>query len=359
MRVLFITRKWPPAMGGIETYSVELVSALRSQGVDVDLKALPGKPNGSAPGAASIVSFGLRTAISLLARRGDWAAVHGGDLAIWPLAALARLRNGRAPMVLSAHGTDISFAGRDGVTAWLYRQYLKACIAMLRRQNLTIAANSEATAALVRTLGFPKVQVIPLASRAAAPKGEKLPGRYLLFAGRLERRKGLSWLVDKVLPALPDDLRLVVAGTRWDASEEAALAHPRSEYLGQLDRARLATVMAGAVAVVAPNIALGRGHFEGFGLVAVEAAAAGAILLASDIDGFTSSVIDGRSGRLLPAGDASSWIAAIQEIAAWPPEKAEAARTLAQETAAAHFSWERVARETVELYGEKSGQGER
>lgn len=354
MRVLFITRKWPPAMGGIETYSFELVEALRSQGLDVDLKALPGQPDGSAPGAASIIGFGLRTAAGLLTRRGHWAAVHGGDLAIWPLAALALLRARRASLVLSAHGADIAFAGRDGLAAWLYHYYLKTCILLLRRQGLTIAANSEATAALVRKMGFPAVRVIPLASRAIDLQGENLPGRYLLFAGRLERRKGLSWLIDNVLPELPTDLRLVVAGTRWDASEEASLDHPRVEYLGQLDQSRLATAMAGAVAVVVPNIAAGRGHFEGFGLVAVEAAAAGAILLASGIDGFTSSVIDGKSGRLLPAGDASSWIAAINEIAAWPPEKTEAARTLARKTAAAHFSWDRVAGETIKLYAGES-----
>lgn len=353
MRVLFITRKWPPAMGGIETYSFELVAALRSQGLNVDLKALPGRPDGSVPSVASMISFGVRTAAGLLTRRGGWAAVHGGDLAIWPLVALAQLRTRGAPMVLSAHGTDIAFAGRGGLAGWLYRCYLKTCILLLQRRGLSIAANSEATAALVRARGFSRVRVIPLASRVAEPKGETLPGRYLIFAGRLERRKGLSWFVDQVLPALPADLRLVVAGTRWDASEEAALAHSRVEYLGQLDQARLATVMAGAVAVVIPNLALGRGHFEGFGLVAVEAATAGAILLASRIDGFTSSVIDGRSGRLLPAGDASSWIAAIHKIIAWPPEKAEAARTLARETAAAHFSWERVARQTIELYREK------
>ncbi len=340
-------------MGGIETYSVELVGSLRSQGVDVDLKALPGQRDGSAPGAVGIVSFGIRTAAWLLSRRGGWAAVHGGDLAIWPLAALARVRGRRAPMVLSAHGTDISFAGRGGMAAWLYRQYLKAGISLLRRQDLAIAANSEATAVLVRALGFPNVHVIPLASRPARPEGEKPPGRYLLFAGRLERRKGLSWFVDKVLPTLPDDLRLVVAGTRWDASEDAALAHPRVEYLGQLDQARLAAVMAGAVAVIIPNLALGRGHFEGFGLVAVEAASAGAILLASNLDGFTSSVIDGQSGRLVPAGDAAAWSAAIQDVSTWPPEKTAAARALAQETAATHFTWDRVARETIELYRAK------
>ncbi len=350
MRVLFITRKWPPAMGGMETYSVELLAALGRKGLDVDLKALPGRTDGSVPGLASMIGFGLRTAVGVLTRREGWDAIHGGDLAVWPLAVLARLRTQGAPVVLSAHGTDIAFAERPGLSGWLYRRYLKACILLTQRLDLSVAANSEATAARVRALGFQKVVVIPLASRAITPKGAAPPGRYILIAGRLERRKGLSWFVEQVLPSLPDDIRLVVAGTRWDASEEAALADPRVEYLGQLDQARLTAVMGGAVAVVMPNLVLGRGHFEGFGLIAVEAAAAGAILLASGIDGFTSSVIDGQTGRLLPPGETAPWVAAIREIAAWSPEQAEAARTQAHKTAAAHFNWDRVAEETAELY---------
>lgn len=355
MQVLFITRKWPPAMGGMETYSVELVSALERQGAEIDLRVLPGRADGSAAGVASLVSFALLTAAQVLTRRGGWRVVHGGDLAIWPLAALARLRAPGAPVVLSAHGTDIAFASRPGLAGRVYRGYLKASVLLLRRRGLIIAANSEATAGMVRALGFQRVRVIPLASRAARPEGQPPPGRYLLFAGRLARRKGLSWFVDAVLPQLPGDLRLVVAGTRWDASEEAALAHPRVEYLGHLDQARLAAAMAGAVAVVAPNRALGPGHFEGFGLVAVEAAAAGAVLLASGIDGFTSSVVDGRTGRLLPPGDVAAWVEAIREVAAWPPEQANAARTLARKTAAEHFSWDRVARDTAALYRETPG----
>ena len=348
MRVLFVTRKWPPAVGGMETYSVELVAELRRLGLDVDLRALPGRPDGGAPGAAAIASFGLRTALALASGRGGWDAVHGGDMAVWPLALLGRLRSPRAALVLSAHGTDVAFAERPGLAARLYRGYLRLG-ARLRPQ---VVANSDATGERARTLGFRDVAVVPLASRERAPEGSCPPGRYLLFAGRLVRRKGLAWFVAEVLPGLAPDIRLLVAGTDWDAGESAALADPRVEFRGAVGQDRLAALMAGALAVVIPNLPAGPGHFEGFGLVAVEAAMAGGLVLAPRLDGFTSSVVDGETGRLLPPADAAAWQDAIAELAEWTPEHRAAVGARARRHALEHFAWERVARETAAFYGD-------
>src|SRR5262245_53736654 len=91
MKVLFITRKWPPAVGGMEVYSRELVRELRDR-VELDLRVLPGQANGSPPSGWALVNFALKTAGRLIASRAQWDVVHGGDLAIWPLVWLATLR---------------------------------------------------------------------------------------------------------------------------------------------------------------------------------------------------------------------------------------------------------------------------
>ncbi|MEM9765225.1 MAG: glycosyltransferase family 4 protein [Pseudomonadota bacterium] len=350
MHLLFITRKWPPAVGGMETWSVEVAAALQDGGHSVEIRALPGRDGGGTPGASAIIRFGLQQAFSLLLGRwrdGPPAAILGGDMALWPLAWIAG-RRARCPVVLAAHGTDVAFASRRSVTGRLYRQWLRLGAHLLGEG--AILANSHATAARARALGFARVDHAPLGVRVAPPfQMPPAPEPFLLFAGRLIRRKGLSWFVRDVLPDLPQNLHLKVAGPSWDESESAALAHPRVEALGARPPAELHTLMARATAVIVPNLPSTPDVFEGFGLVAPEAAAAGAIVLAASLDGLTDAVIDGQTGTLLPPGDAAAWREKIAEIAAWPPEQRAAAAARAQQTAQAHFRWSTVADKVIEL----------
>ena len=79
--------------------------------------------------------------------------------------------------------------------------------------------------------------------------------------------------------------------------------------------------MGASLAVVLPNRDFGDAHFEGFGLVAPEAASAGGIILASDLDGFRDSVIDNLSGRLLPPNIPEAWIEEILHLYEMTPKE--------------------------------------
>ncbi|MGG7565566.1 glycosyltransferase family 4 protein [Rhodovulum sp. DZ06] len=358
MRILFLTRKWAPAMGGMEIYSQEMSAEFRRLGHEVDLRALPGRADGGAPGAAAILGFGLGQARRLALGAGRWDLVFTGDLAIWPLAALAlraaRRGGARPALLLSAHGTDAAFAARPTAPGRAYGAYMRRgarALAAAAPGPFAVAANSGATAVLTRALGFDHVGIIPLGVRARAPDPAPPERREILFAGRLVRRKGLSWFVQEVLPHLPADLPLAVAGTAWDKAEAAALAHPRVVFLGALPQEELWARMAAATVVAVPNLAAGQGHVEGFGLVAAEAAAAGGIVLAPRLEGFASSVIEGETGTLLPPGDGPAWAAEITRIAALPPASRAALRARARDAAAARFDWSRCARETLALVG--------
>ncbi|MFC2966798.1 glycosyltransferase family 4 protein [Acidimangrovimonas pyrenivorans] len=343
----FVSRKWPPAMGGMETYALRLSSELRRY-ARVDPIVLPGRPDGGVPGAFALLGFGAKAALRLLATRHPADITHVADLASWPLALAARLRAPRSRIALSAHGTDVSYAFRPGLRGRLYRAYLRLGARLLPRS--VVVCNSTATAALARRLGFGNTPRVALATDLEpAPRG--LPSRRILFAGRLLPQKGCGWFIREVLPQLAGDIALDVAGHVWDRDEAAALDNPRVRYLGVLDAETLARAYAGALCVVLPNIDGAHPSFEGFGLVAVEAAAAGGIVLAAAHSGLNDAVIDGVTGTKLPSGDAAAWAAAITDVAGWTPDQREAAATRASEAAREHFSWERVARETVAAYG--------
>lgn len=346
IRVLFITRKWPPAIGGMEAYCRDLTRALDAR-VSLEVRALPGRPDGAPPSPAAIVRFGLATAFGLLFGRRDRTVVHGGDLSVWPLVWLARLGVRRCGAVLSAHGTDIALAHRKGGLARLYAAYLRLATRLL--PDARVLANSRATAELCRKAGFAAVDVVPLAVAASRAR-PAAPEPYVFFFGRLIRRKGCAWFIRQVLPKLDPALRLVVAGTVWDEGEKRALAAPRVEFIGPVPPAQRDRLAAAATAVVVPNVDPSAEGFEGFGLAATEAAAAGGVVLTSRLHGLTDAVIDGETGFLLPAGDASAWAAKIGEIAAWSASERSAFTEASRAKVAEVYSWQRVADETVDAY---------
>jgi glycosyltransferase involved in cell wall biosynthesis len=223
--------------------------------------------------------------------------------------------------------------------------------------RIKVVANSNATAAHCRAHGFDNVYVVPLGVRMRpdANNFHSRPSDYILFVGRLARRKGVGWFIDSVLPRLPIEISLKVAGTVWDDEEYKAVnSSSRIEYLGPVYGEELAELRRNAIAVIMPNISCGGRDFEGFGLTAVEAAADGAVLIASKIDGIVDAVIDGKSGWLLPAGDSVAWKNKIDEIMHWDLDKRACFVTEARAAIAQFYSWERVARDTLDIYSKRT-----
>lgn len=354
LRVLFITRKWPPAVGGMETYSVELTRELASR-VDLRVQFLPGREDGRPPGGAALVAFFLRMAVLLARGHRDFDLVHFGDLVLFPLAWWHRLFAPRVKRVVTLHGLDIIFGNRTGLAPALYHRFL----AWARARHVAIdryITNSENTARLAREAGFVPSEAVPLGVRLAGlgalEVAEPAVPAYVLFVGRLVRRKGAKWFAEAVLPKLPAGIELHVVGKVWDQDEADALdTSPRVRRLGYLDDAALAEVRRRALAIVMPNIASpGNTDVEGFGLTALEASASGAPLVAADIEGISDAVRDGETGYLVPSGDAGAWTTAIEKIAAWTYDERSAFARRAWESLEREYSWQRVAEQTVDAY---------
>ena len=135
---------------------------------------------------------------------------------------------------------------------------------------------------------------------------EKRPGAEVLFVGRLEPRKGLDVLLAawRQVERQHPSARLTVAGA-YTAAESGPyrrqaleLALQRVHFVGPQSEAGLVARYRQADIVCAPA----RG-FESFGLVLLEAMAAGVAVVASDIAGYRTLVTPEREGLLAPAGD--------------------------------------------------------
>jgi glycosyltransferase involved in cell wall biosynthesis len=350
LNVLFITRKWPPAIGGMETYSVELAKALAPL-VALSTIVLPGTERGLR--LISLFLFVLRAARHLWTARGKYDVVHFGDMALFVLARWNRVISPSTRNVVSLHGLDTVYHRRPGLLPWLYGR-LMAWAARSDCVDLYVA-NSRATKRALTASGIGPVTVVPLGTRIDGtdrPKGVDHPDNYVLFLGRVMARKGPGWFAERVADALPDGIGFKVLGTVWEPAELAKIkASDRSAYLGVLGKTEERALCERAIAVVLPNRENRSGQdIEGFGLVAVEVAALGVPAIAANTEGLQDAIIDGVTGFLVEPGNEDAWIRKIKEIHAWSPAERRRFIDRSLETLDARFSWERVARDTRDIY---------
>ncbi|GHD21072.1 glycosyltransferase [Streptomyces galbus] len=144
------------------------------------------------------------------------------------------------------------------------------------------------------------------------------PGEHLLYLGRLAEAKGVRLLM-AAWDALAADggvgVPLVIAGTGPLEPEVTAWAAGRDDVrsVGLYDTAQCREAVARSVAVVAPSTWL-----EAFGLVVVEAMAAGVPTVAAGHGAFVELVEDGVTGLLHRPGDAASLASCLRRITAAP-----------------------------------------
>ncbi|MET7410051.1 MULTISPECIES: glycosyltransferase [Streptomyces] len=142
------------------------------------------------------------------------------------------------------------------------------------------------------------------------------PGEHLLFLGRLAEAKGVRLLMaawDELAAGGGVGVPLVIAGAGPLEGEVTAWAAGRDDVrrVGLYDTARCREALARSVAVVAPSTWL-----EAFGLVVVEAMAAGVPAVAAGHGAFTELVEDGVTGLLHRPGEAASLAACLRRITA-------------------------------------------
>lgn len=191
---------------------------------------------------------------------------------------------------------------------------------------------------------------VPAPRVAAARQQWAGTGPLIAYGGRLVHEKGVQDLL-AALPALRrrhSGLRLVVAGTGPAAGElreqARALRLGRSvEFPGFVPDADLAALLAAADCAVVPS------RYEPFGLVALEAAAAGTPVAVSDVGGLAEIVADGRTGLRFPPASPPALAAAVERLLADPELGRRLVAAARAELATLH-TWPAVAGRTVTTY---------
>lgn len=339
-RILIVTRNLPPLLGGMERLNWHMAEEL---GKRAEVRLIgPAGAAAVAPPGVRVIEVPLKPLPRFLLAA-LWAAwrtsrtwrphvVLAGSGLTAPLARFAA-RSCGAFAAGYIHGLDIT------VRHPLYRALWLPSIRRLDR----VIANSRATAQLATDAGVDATRtaiVHPGVDIPSWPRDEAAATRFrsehelsqapvLLSVGRFTRRKGLREFVTEVLPrivaARPQAVLLIVG----DAPRQALHAEPQTResiqsaadaagvgrhlhFMGVVANRELATAYRAADVHVFPvqHIA---GDPEGFGMVAIEAAAHGLPTVAYATGGVVDAVEPGKSGRLVPPGDSAAMANAIEE----------------------------------------------
>ncbi|MEV3904204.1 glycosyltransferase family 4 protein [Mycobacterium sp. NPDC050551] len=353
--------------GGVQSHVLQLAEVMRAGGHTVGVLA-PSSPHVELPdyvvsggkavpipynGSVARLRFGPAThrKVKKWLQQGEFDVLHLHEPNAPSLSMLA-LQAAEGPIVATFH-TSTTKSLTLSVFQGLLRPYHEKIVGRIAVSDLARRWQMEA-------LGSDAVEIpngVDVASFAEAPllDGYPRPGRSVLFLGRFdEPRKGMALLL-RALPALverfPDIEILVVGrGDEDELREDAKDLAGHLRFLGQVDDATKASAMRSADVYCAPNTG-----GESFGIVLVEAMAAGTAVVASDLDAFRRVLLDGAAGRLVTVDDADALAAGLVEVL---DDDAVRRRYIdAASDAVRRYDWSVVARQILRVYETVAGSG--
>ncbi|MDH7480034.1 MAG: glycosyltransferase family 4 protein, partial [Syntrophomonadaceae bacterium] len=387
MRVLMLSWEYPPhQVGGLGQHVFELSRALVRQGLEVHVLTLAGEGNRTleqnfgvnvhriAPYQLSTPDFVtwilqinialLEKAIALLPELGPFDLVHGHD---WLVAHASRaLKHSlRVPLIATIHATEY---GRNNGLHNDTQRYISSVEWFLTYEAWrVIICSLYMRDELLRVFKLPedKLCLIPngvnLSDFEVDPGLEKEierfranyahPSEKVVFCiSRLVHEKGVQLLIDaapKILAAYPQT-KFIIAGrgpSEWYLKEKVRTLglDNRFYFTGYIDEQTRNRLYRCADVAVCPSL------YEPFGLVALEAMAAGTPVVVSDTGGISELVDNGVDGLKFNTGSSDSLARKVLEMLNHP-QKSMHLREQARQKVINRYSWDVVAARTVIVY---------
>ncbi|WP_374021887.1 glycosyltransferase family 4 protein [Mycobacterium sp. HNNTM2301] len=346
--------------GGVQSHVLQLAEVMRERGQEVNVLA-PASPHAALPdyvvsagkavpipynGSVARLRFGPAThrKVKKWIAEGDFDVLHLHEPNAPSLSMLA-LNIAEGPIVATFHTSTTK-----SLTLTVFQGILRP---MHEKIVGRIAVSDLARRWQMEALGTDAVEIpngVDVDSFASAPPLDDYPrpGKTVLFLGRYdESRKGMAVLLDAlpgVVQHFPDVQLLIVGhGDEAELRSQAGELVKHMRFLGQVDDAGKASAMRSADVYCAPHLG-----GESFGIVLVEAMAAGTAVVASDLDAFRRVLRDGEVGCLVPVGDGAALADAL--ISVLENDVLRERYVAAGSAAVQRYDWSVVASQIMRVY---------
>lgn len=358
-KVLFITRSFPPTLGGMERFAFDINTALNKK---IPISTI--KWGGLKYWMPIIFPYFLiRGSFELSTKKID--VIHVQDGATSFVGVILKFIF-RKPLCVVVHGLDVTFKFK--LYQFLIRRSLKYA------DWIICNSNSTREQVLARRIRPNKVTFIPLGAEDGLFFNDKQKAReymssklgvgkdkkVILYAGRLVKRKGGEWFVKNVLPSLVEKEKNTVfvlsgGGPEKENITKAAetLGLSKNVYvLGRTTDETHHNLFNGADVFVMPNIKVS-GDVEGYGIVLLEAALCGLPIVASGIEGIKDAVSNNKNGVLVESGNGQEFIREVQEFLSDSKKSARFGER-ARKHVINNNNWDAIAGRYIDIYKEIS-----
>ena len=357
MKILFITRKFPPTKGGMEKVAYELYNHL-SELEDVILVKWGGSNKWLPLVLPAIL---IRSFLILLANKVDVIYLQDGLLS--PLGVILKLF--RIPTVTTIHGLDITYKNK------FYQFIVPRCVAQL--DNVICISQATKEECMHRGIPKDKLSIVPngisdnffIENKTKEQLKKTLSNelninlidkKIILSVGRLVERKGLHWFIENVISKIKvqrqDFVYLIVGDGIFKNTIREIIDKNNLEddvvMLGKVGDKTLKILYNASDVFVMPNIPV-EGDMEGFGIVILEAASCGVPVVASELEGIKAAVKNGKNGFLIEPYDIEGFIKVIVRLLSDDKARKDfggMARMFSME----NYSWQKIAEQYMKIF---------
>jgi len=350
MNILFISRKYPPIVGGMENYAYHLHSQFKLN--------------------QKVYSIILTKSQIHLIWFYPWIFIYGSYLVLTKNIKVVYVGDGvlssvacffqnilKKKVVITIYGLDVIF------NKFYYQKMLKYFLPKIK--NIVAISHATRNAALERGVSIEQCEIIPVgicidsvpAIDLKDPRQilEKrfninLQNKTILFTiGRLVKRKGVYWFVKNIINKLNNDYIYLIAGDGDEYKNiEDLIAKNNLQnkvfLLGKVSNDEKHMLFSACDAFISPNITI-KNDMEGFGIVNLEAGLYGVPVIASNIEGVKDAIHNEITGFLVPEADNEAYINAMNKLELLNSNDIK-------NHVVSNFSWESIYLKYMKLFNE-------
>ena len=357
--ILYITRKFPPSVGGMQRFNFKLVTNLSKLTEIYLIKWGGGQwflPLFLKWAFARSLYAGLTRKIS---------CIYVSDGLLSPLGLVLKWIL-RKPVIANIHGRDIAFnlSIYQAIVPWCLRRMDKViCVSTyLKGECRKRGVLEERLCVIPNGVDIEDFDI--LLSAGHRTKLEEMMGtsigqrKIIVTVGRLVAKKGVDFFIKNILPRLqmlfPEFIYLIVGDGPLKEKIDALIKEKHLEKtvcrIGVVSMAggMLAAIYKQAHVFAMPNVRV-EGDMEGFGIVALEAGAAGLPVVAFKVNGIIDAVQDKESGSLIEENDYEAFAQTLAELLK-NEDTREKTGEKAKKFVEANYSWQEIAKRYLKQF---------